>query len=54
MYIFITLNKKEQNKIIIIWLKEGCNINRSLLILGNVINCLTDKAIGKNKNITTL
>jgi len=32
-------------------LKEGCNINRSLLILGNVINCLADKAIGKNKNM---
>ena len=32
-------------------LKEGCNINKSLLILGNVINCLADKAIGKNKNM---
>ena len=32
-------------------LKEGCNINKSLLILGNVINCLADKAIGKNKKI---
>ena len=26
-------------------LKEGCNINKSLLILGNVINCLADKAM---------
>ena len=32
-------------------LKEGCNINKSLLILGNVINCLADKAIGKAKNV---
>ena len=32
-------------------LKEGCNINKSLLILGNVINCLADKAMGKNKNM---
>ena len=32
-------------------LKEGCNINKSLLILGNVINCLADKALGKNKNM---
>ena len=32
-------------------LKEGCNINKSLLILGNVINCLADKAICKNKNM---
>ena len=32
-------------------LKEGCNINKSLLILGNVINCLADKAIAKNKNM---
>ena len=32
-------------------LKEGCNINKSLLFLGNVINCLTDKAIGKNNNM---
>ena len=32
-------------------LKEGCNINKSLLILGNDINCLADKAIGKNKNM---
>ena len=32
-------------------LKEGCNINKSLLILGNVINCLADKAIGKAKNM---
>ena len=49
--IFSALNKNEQNKIIIIWLKEGWNINRSLLILGNVINCLANKAIGKNKNM---
>ena len=34
-------------------LKEGCNINKSLLILGNVINFLTDKAIGKYKNMLT-
>ena len=32
-------------------LKEGCNINKSLLVLGNVINALADKAIGKGKNI---
>ncbi len=32
-------------------LKEGCNINKSLLTLGNVINVLADKAIGKSKNI---
>ena len=32
-------------------LKEGCNINKSLLILGNVINCLADKAMGIKKNM---
>jgi hypothetical protein len=32
-------------------LKEGCNINKSLSTLGNVINVLADKAIGKSKNI---
>lgn len=33
-------------------LKEGCNINKSLLVLGNVINTLADKATGgKNKNM---
>jgi len=32
-------------------LKEGCNINKSLLTLGNVINVLADKAMGKSKNI---
>lgn len=32
-------------------LKEGCNINKSLLTLGNVINVLADKALGKSKNI---
>ena len=33
-------------------LKEGCNINKSLLVLGNVINVLADKATGgKNKNM---
>jgi len=32
-------------------LKEGCNINKSLLTLGNVINVLADKALGKGKNI---
>ena len=32
-------------------LKEGCNINKSLLVLGNVINALADKALGKGKNI---
>jgi len=32
-------------------LKEGSNINKSLLIMGNVINCLEDKAICKNKNM---
>jgi hypothetical protein len=31
-------------------LKEGCNINKSLSTLGNVINNLADKAIGKNKH----
>ena len=32
-------------------LKEGCNINKSLLVLGNVINALADKALGKKKDI---
>ena len=32
-------------------LKEGCNINKSLLVLGNVINALADKALCKGKNI---
>ena len=32
-------------------LKEGCNINKSLLVLGNVINALADKAMGKGKNV---
>jgi kinesin family protein 13 len=32
-------------------LKEGCNINKSLLILGNVINTLADKAMGKKKDV---
>lgn len=32
-------------------LKEGCNINKSLLVLGNVINTLADKAMGKQKNV---
>lgn len=32
-------------------LKEGCNINKSLLVLGNVINALADKAMGKKKDI---
>jgi hypothetical protein len=31
-------------------LKEGCNINKSLLVLGNVINTLADKATGKKKD----
>lgn len=31
-------------------LKEGCNINKSLLVLGNVINTLADKALGKKKD----
>lgn len=30
-------------------LKEGCNINKSLLILGNVINILADKSSNNNK-----
>jgi kinesin family protein 13 len=30
-------------------LKEGCNINKSLFVLGNVINILADKSIGKSK-----
>lgn len=32
-------------------LKEGGNINRSLLILGNVINALADKAMGKKGSL---
>jgi len=32
-------------------LKEGCNINKSLMVLGNVINTLADKAMGKQKNV---
>jgi hypothetical protein len=32
-------------------LKEGCNINKSLSTLGNVINVLADKAMGKSKNV---
>lgn len=32
-------------------LKEGCNINKSLLVLGNVINALADRATGKKKDI---
>lgn len=32
-------------------LKEGCNINKSLLALGNVINTLADKAMGKRKDV---
>lgn len=32
-------------------LKEGCNINKSLLTLGNVINCLADKASNKKKEV---
>jgi hypothetical protein len=32
-------------------LKEGCNINKSLLVLGNVITILADKAQGKKKDI---
>lgn len=32
-------------------LKEGCNINRSLSILGNVINALVDLSEGKNRHI---
>jgi hypothetical protein len=34
-------------------LKEGCNINKSLLVLGNVINTLADKALGKKKRCFT-
>ena len=30
---------------------EGCNINKSLLVLGNVINTLADKALGKKKDV---
>ena len=30
-------------------LKNGCNINKSFLVLVNVINILADKAIGKKK-----
>ena len=30
-------------------LKEGNNINKSFLVLGNVINTLADKAMGKKK-----
>ena len=32
-------------------LKKVSNIIKSLLIFGNIFNCLADKAIGKNKNI---
>ena len=32
-------------------LKEGWNINKSLLVLWNVINTLADKALGKKKDI---
>jgi len=32
-------------------LKEGCNINRSLSILGNVINGLVEKSNGKQRYI---
>lgn len=32
-------------------LKEGCNINRSLLVLGNVINALVDVSEGKTRHI---
>ena len=32
-------------------LKEGCNINKSLLVLGNVINTLADKALDKKKDV---
>lgn len=32
-------------------LKEGCNINKSLLALGNVINALADKAMGKKNAV---
>lgn len=32
-------------------LKEGCNINRSLSVLGNVINALVDIAEGKTRHI---
>lgn len=29
--------------------KEGCSINKSLTVLGKVISCLADKAMGKKK-----
>jgi hypothetical protein len=32
-------------------LKEGNNINKSLLVLGNVINTLPDKAMSKKKDV---
>lgn len=32
-------------------LKEGCNINKSLLVLGNVINVLADKCLVRQYNI---
>ena len=32
-------------------LKEGCNINRSLHVLGNVINALVEVSDGKNRHI---
>jgi len=32
-------------------LKEGCNINKSLHILGNVINALVDISEGKARHI---
>lgn len=34
-------------------LKEGCNINKSLTVLGKVISNLADKAMGKSKNTVT-
>ena len=34
-------------------LKEGCNINKSLTVLGKVISNLADKAMGKKKNTVT-
>jgi hypothetical protein len=32
-------------------LKKGCNINKSLLVLGNVINTLANKSTGKKKDV---
>ena len=42
--------KQKQTKATKERLKEGCAINLSLSTLGNVINTLADKAMGKGKD----